>query len=179
MEGVSQRRISLINPSYNGNNIKRSINPLSFSVGLVTPDNFSTPSWMTLYALYARGSIGWGYTVGDGYSLASFSAGFIDMTFSLPKLFGFLSNDNIINPNLYIGLGAVNVHASVGAGVSGSIELASGSVGVQFGDAISFEAKGYIGFGFSFDFTNGIKVGVGLGLGYELSINVDWYELFN
>lgn len=172
--GISQQNISFITSNYT----KRSINPLSFSVGLATPENLSTPSWTTVYALYARGSIGWGYTAGDGYSLASFSAGFIDVTFSSPKLFGFLSDDNIINPNLYIGVGAVNVHASVGAGVTGSVELASGSIGVQFGDSISFEAKGYIGFGFSFDFTNGFKFGVGLGLGYEFSINIDWYELF-
>ena len=179
MGGISQLNISLISSNYSENYTKRSINPLSFSVGLATPENLSTPSWMTVYALYARGSIGWGYTAGDGYSLASFSAGFIDITFSSPKLFGFLSDDNIINPNLYIGVGAVNVHASVGVGVTGSVELASGSIGVQFGDAISFEAKGYIGFGFSFDFTNGFKFGVGLGLGYEFSINIDWYELFN
>ena len=179
MGGISQRNISLISSNYSENYTKRSINPLSFSVGLATPENLSTRSWMTVYALYARGSIGWGYTAGDGYSLASFSAGFIDITFSSPKLFGFLSDDNIINPNLYIGAGAVNVHASVGAGVTGSVELASGSIGVQFGDAISFEAKGYIGFGFSFDFTNGFKFGVGLGLGYEFSTNIDWYELFN
>ena len=134
---------------------------------------------MTVYALYAKGSIGWGYTAVDGYSLASFSAGFIDVTFSSPKLLGFLSDDNIINPNLYIGFGAVNVHASIGAGVTGLVELVSGSIGIQFGDAIKFEVKGYIGFGFSFDFTNGFKFGVGLGLGYEFSINIDWYELFN
>ena len=33
--------------------------------------------------------------------------------------------------------------------------------------------------GFTIDFTNGIKFGVGWGLGYEISLNIDWYELFN
>ena len=36
-----------------------------------------------------------------------------------------------------------------------------------------------VGIEFTIDFTNGIKVGGGLGLGYEISLNINWYELFH
>ena len=51
--------------------------------------------------------------------------------------------------------------------------------GICTGVSIALGAKGYVGIGFTIDFTNGIKFGVGLGLGYEISINIDWYELFH
>ena len=51
----------------------------------------------------------------------------------------------------------------VGAGISGTAEIISGTVGLQFGDAISIGVKGYVGIGFTIDFTNGIKFGVGWG----------------
>jgi hypothetical protein len=63
--------------------------------------------------------------------------------------------------------------------ISGTAEIISGTVGLQFGDAISIDVKGYVGIGFTIDFTNGIKFGIGLGLGYEISLNIDWYELFH
>jgi adenylate kinase len=59
------------------------------------------------------------------------------------------------------------------------------STGDMFREAIKnetplgVEAKGYIGIGFTIDFSNGIKFGIGWGLGYEISINIDWYELFH
>ena len=65
------------------------------------------------------------------------------------------------------------------AALSGTAEIISGTIGIQFGDAISIEVKGYVGIGFSRNFTNGIKFGIGWGLGYEISINIDWYELFH
>lgn len=63
--------------------------------------------------------------------------------------------------------------ASIGAGVSSSAEIVSGTIGIQFGNAISLGVKGYIGIGFTIDFSNGIKFGIGLGLGYEISLNID------
>lgn len=156
-----------------------STNPLSFSVGLLTPEKYDMPSWMSVYAFYAKGTLGWGYTFGDGYSLASFSAGILDATFHTPKWFSSLPDDHWANPNIYLGFGTWNVNASVGAGISGTAEIISGTVGIQFGDAISIGVKGYVGIGFTIDFTNGIKFGVGLGLGYEISLNIDWYELFH
>ena len=157
---------------------KRS-DPLSFSVGLLTPETGNIPSWMDVYAFYINGSLGWGYTFGEGYSLASFSVGILDATFHLPKWFGSLPDDHLANPNIFLGVGTWNVNASIGLGVSGTAEILSGTIGVQFGDSISFGVKGYIGVGFTFDLTNGIRFGWGLGLGYEFFLAIDWYELFN
>ena len=162
-----------------GTTNKTSINPLSFSVGILTPEKYDMPSWMSVYAFYAKGTLGWGYTFGDGYSLVSFSAGVLDATFHTPKWFSSLPDDHWANPNIYLGFGTWNVNASVGAGISGTAEIISGTVGIQFGDAISIGVKGYVGIGFTIDFTNGIKFGRGLGLGYEISLNIDWYELFH
>lgn len=156
-----------------------SIKPLSFSVGLVTPEKYDMPSWMFVYAFYAKGTLGWGYTFGDGYSLASFSAGILDTTFYLPKWFGCLPDDHLANPNIYLGIGALNVNASVGIGVSGTVEVVSGTIGMQFGDSITIGAKGYVGAGFTFDITDGLRFGGGVLLGYEIYINIDWYELFH
>lgn len=72
-----------------GTTTRTSTNPLSFSVGLLTPEKYDMPSWMTVYAFYAKGTLGWGYTFGDGYSLASCSAGILDAAFHTPKWFSF------------------------------------------------------------------------------------------
>jgi len=171
--------VVLIPSTTGGSANKTSTNPLSFSVGLLTPEKYEMPSWMSVYAFYAKGTLGWGYTFGDGYSLASFSTGVLDATFHTPKWFSSLPNDHCANPNIYLGFGTWNVNASVGAGISGTAEIISGTVGLQFGNAISIGVKGYVGIGFTIDFTNGIKFGIGLGLGYEISLNIDWYQLFH
>ena len=171
--------VVLIPSTIGGSANKTSTNPLSFSVGLLTPEKYEMPSWMSVYAFYAKGTLGWGYTFGDGYSLASFSTGVLDATFHTPKWFSSLPNDHCANPNIYLGFGTWNVNASVGAGISGTAEIISGTVGLQFGNAISIGVKGYVGIGFTIDFTNGIKFGIGLGLGYEISLNIDWYQLFH
>lgn len=155
--------VVLIPSTIGGSTNKTSTNPLSFSVGLLTPEKYEMPSWMSVYAFYAKGTLGWGYTFGDGYSLASFSAGVLDATFHTPKWFSSLPDDHWANPNIYLGFGTWNVNASVGAGISGTAEIISGTVGLQFGDAISIGVKGYVGIGFTIDFTNGIKFGVGCG----------------
>lgn len=158
---------------------KTSTNPLSFSVGLFTPEKYDMPSCMSAYVFYAKGTLGWGYTFDDRHSLASFSVGVLDATFHTPKWFSSLSDNHWANPNIYLGFGVRNVNVSVGAGISGTAEIISGTIGIQFGDAISIGVKGYLGIGFTIDFTNGIKFGVGLGFGYEISLNIDWYELFH
>ena len=154
-------------------------NPLIFSVGLVTPESVSMPAWMDVYGFYVKGTLGWGYTFGEGYSLVSFGIGVLDATFHLPKLFGFLPDSHLANPNIFLGVGTWNANASVGLGISGTAEILSGTIGIQFGNSVSFGAKGYVGIGFTLDFTNGIRFGVGLGLGFELYLSIDWYELFN
>ena len=154
-------------------------NPLIFSVGLVTPESVSMPAWMDVYGFYVKGTLGWGYTFGEGYSLVSFGIGVLDATFHLPKLFGFLPDSHLANPNIFLGVGTWNANASVGLGISGTAEILSGTIGIQFGNSVSFGAKGYVGIGFTLDFTNGIRFGVGFGLGFELYLAIDWYELFN
>ena len=153
--------------------------PLSFSIGVATPVKYGLPSWLPMYACYVKGSLGWGYTFGDGYSIASFGIGILDVVVHTPKWFNFLPNDHLANPNIYLGIGTWNATASLGAGVSGIVEIVSGTIGIQFGDALTIGVKGYVGIGFTFDLTNGIKFGVGWGLGYEISLGIDWYELFH
>lgn len=154
-------------------------NPLILSEGLVTPEKIDMPSWMSVYAFYINGNLGWSYAVGDGYSLASLSIGVLDATFHAPKLYDFLPYDHWANPNLYVGVGTWNVSASVGIGVTGRVELVSGTVGVQYGDAINIGLRGYVGIGFALDFTNGIRFGQGFLLGYEVFISINWHELFH
>lgn len=172
---VSLKMISSISNSANmQKNLSRlagSKNPLGFSVGIITPENYDMESWMSICAFYAKGSIGPSYTVGDGFSLASFSVGVLDATFHTPKWFSSLPNDHLANPNVYLGVGTWNANASLGLGVSASAEIISGTVGVQFGDSVSVQAKGYLGVGFNIDFSNGIKIGGGLGFCFEFSIS--------
>ena len=158
---------------------KTSASPFNFSGGLLTPENYIMPSWMSTYAFYAKGTLGWGYTFGDGYSLASFSSGVLEATFHTPKWFSSLPDNHLANPNIYFGVGAWNVDASIGIGISGTAEIISGTAGIQFGNAISVGVKEYVGIGFTIDFTNGFKFGGGLGLGFEVSIEIDWYKLFH
>ena len=134
---------------------------------------------MEVYGFYVKGTLGWGYTVGEGYSLASFSIGVLDATFHTPKLFSFLPDDHLDNPNLFFGIGTWNASASVGIGISGTAEIISGTVGLQCGDSVAIGVKGYVGIGFTLDFTNGIRIGAGVGVGVEVFIGVDWYELFH
>ena len=58
--------VVLIPSTIGGSANKTSTNPLSFSVGLLTPEKYEMPSWMSVYAFYAKGTLGWGYTFGDG-----------------------------------------------------------------------------------------------------------------
>ena len=99
--------------------------------------------------------------------------------YSTKKLFSALPFNSLINPNLYIGMGAVNLYASLGYGISGKIELASVYAGVQLGDSVDIGMKFYIGFGFKLEFDGGVQIGLGLGFGFDFSINVDVYDLIN
>ncbi len=174
--GTSAIAYDALIPAYNHNNFHV---PLSFATGLLTPETRNLPSWLSVYGFYVKGTLGWGYTHNEGYSLASFSIGILDTKFHTPKWFDFLPADHLANPNIYLGIGTWNANASIGAGFSGIAEILSGTIGIQFGDAVNFGAKGYIGIGLTFDFTNGLRFGAGLGLEFEVYIDVDWYELFN
>ena len=183
-----QRQMNNLNTAFNSsNNATKSINesngvfanPWSFSAGLLTDTKYDMPSWLSVSALYAKGTLGWGYSVGDGYSLVSLSAGILDATFHTPKWFDSLPNNHIANPNIYLGVGTWNAYTSIGAGFSGSLEIVSCTIGIRFGDAVNIDVKGYVGAGFAFDLTNGFKFGGGVPFGYEISFNIDWYKLFN
>jgi len=182
---IEVQKISLLNKEnlydydlISTENLKKQRN-LEFTIGLYTSESEDVPSWLSINAFYVKGSLGWGYSVGEGYSLASISVGVLDAKFSSPKLFSSLSSTNELNPNLWLGLGTWNANASIGVGISGIAEIVSVSTGVQFGDAVNIGVKGYVGAGFSADLSNGIKFGVGLGLGYEVSIEFDWWNIGN
>ena len=67
-------------------------------------------------AFYLKANLGWQYTFGGGYSLASLSVGILDMTFHTPKWFSFLPYDSLANPNIYFETGVGNANASIGIG---------------------------------------------------------------
>ena len=152
---------------------------LKFAIGFVTPENYDMPSWASIYLFYVKGNLGLEYSLQNGFSIGSISFGVLDSTYQTPKWFNFLSDDCLANPNIYFGIGAINANASIGTGLSCNVELISLTAGIQFGDAISLQCKGYVGYGFSLDFSNGLKFGLGYGLGFEISINIDWYNLFH
>ena len=171
-------KLKMINSIYNSvvkkknlSSLVRSKNSLSFSAGIITPDNYDMEFWMSIYAFYAKGSIGPSYTIGDGFSLVSFSFGVLDSTFHTPKWFTSLPSDHLANPNVYLGVGTWNANVSMGYGVSASAEIVSGTIGVQFGNSVNVQTKGYLGVGFSIDFSNGFKIGGGLGFCFELSFS--------
>ena len=145
---------------------------LSFSVGLVTPEKYAMSPEMSVYALYAKGAIELGWD-----SLASLSAGILDVTFNMPKLFDALPEDYLINPNILLGLGTWNLNTSLGKTISLTAEIISGSIGIQLGDTISIGIRCYVGIGFIFDGANGpIKNSP---VGAAPYINIDWYKLLN
>ena len=73
--------------------------------------------------------------------------------------------------SLYLGLGALNANASLGLGLSGSVEIVSFYFGAKLNDYVSIDCKVYVGWGISFDFSNGIKIGIAAGVGFEISLN--------
>ena len=150
---------------------------LSFSVGVVTPEKWQTPSWVSIYAIYVKGKLSFRHSSENGFSLASLEAGIADVTFYTPKLFSSLPENSLMNPNAYFGVGVFNAGLSVGCGFSASIDIASLSAGVQLGDSIRIGVKFYVGVGLSADLSKGFKVGGGLGFGVELTVEIDWYKL--
>ena len=93
---------------------------------------------MSAYVFYAKGKIGWGYTFEEGFSVASFSAGIVDLTFHTPKLVSSLPDEHWANPNFYFGLGLWNVDLSIGRGFSATVEVYSGTIGIQIGEIIKY-----------------------------------------
>ena len=149
---------------------------LSFSVGVVTPEKCQTPSWVSIYVIYARGEIFLGYSSQNGFSIASLEVGIADVTFYTPKWFSSLPESSLVNPNAYLGVGLFNAGLSVGCGFSASIDIASLSAGVQLGDSTRIGVKIYFGVGLSADLSKGFKVGGALGFGVELTVEIDWYK---
>ena len=159
-------------------NISYNINTRwDFGIGLLTPSDYQNNN-VEAYAFFAKGSVGFGYSKTDGYSFLSLYVGIVDMTLHTQKFFNNLSKDDIRNPNLFIGFGALNAGVSAGIGASATAEIVSGAVGLQFGDALSISAKAYVGAGVVIDFSKGIRAGGGFPFGFEISINFDWGKIF-
>ncbi len=156
---------------------KKAQKSLSYSIGVLVSDKHNFPSWLSVDAFYLKANLGWQYTFGEGYSLASLSVGILDMTFHTPKWFSFLPYDSLANPNIYFETGVGNANASIGIGFSMDVKFVSIGTGIRFGDAISIGINGYVGFGLTFDLTNGIRFGAGFGLGFEIYIRIDWDKL--
>ena len=55
----SSKKVALLPSSIGGTANNTSTNLLSFSVGLLTPEKYDMPSWMSVYAFYAKGTLGW------------------------------------------------------------------------------------------------------------------------
>ena len=148
-----------------------SLEPLTFSFGLVTPDNFNLPKWMDLSAFYIRGHLGFG----EGYSKSTGERGLFWLSIASLELGIVNMKCDVVtfdeDTALYLGLGALNANASFGLGLSGSVEIVSFYFGAKLSDSVSIDGKVYVGWGISFDFSNGITIGVATGVGLEISLN--------
>lgn len=67
---------------------------------MVHPAKYQTTEYLDPYIFYIRGSIRWGYTFEEGYSIASIGVGVADFTLHTPKLFGSLPKDSLLNPDI-------------------------------------------------------------------------------
>ena len=153
------------------NNSSISLKPLTFSVGLVTPDNPKLPKWMDFSAFYIGGHLGFG----GGYSKSPGKKGSFGLSFASLEL-GIVSMKSDVvtfddDTSLYIGLGAFNANASLGLGLSANVEIVSFYFGAKLNDYVSIDGKVYVGWGISFDFSNGVKIGIAAGVGFEIAIN--------
>ena len=153
------------------NNSSISLKPLTFSVGLVTPDNPKLPKWMDFSAFYISGHLGFG----GGYSKSSGEKGSFGLSFASLDLGIVSMKADVVtfddDTSLYLGLGALNANASLGLGLSGSVEIVSFYFGAKLNDYVSIDGKVYVGWGISFDFSNGVKIGIAAGIGFEIAIN--------
>lgn len=146
--------------------------PITFSLGLITPDTPDLPPWLEVSAYYIKGGIGFspgfsknlGEKIFPGLTLASLEMGIISTKFDIIPI-------EDLGGSVYVGLGSLNASASIGLGVSASIELLTFNFGVEFEKAVSLDAKIYFGWGISIDFSKGIKLGVAFGAGFEISIS--------
>ena len=153
------------------NNSSISLKPLTFSVGLVTPDNPKLPKWFDFSAFYISGHLG----LGGGYNNSPGENGSFGLSFASLDLGIISMKADVVtfvdDTSLYIGLGAVNANASLGLGLSGSAEIVSVYFGAKINDSFSIDGKVYVGWGISFDFSNGFKIGYAAGVGVEISFN--------
>ena len=153
------------------NNSSFSLKPLFFSMGLVTSDNSKLPKWMDFSAFYISGHLGFG----GGYSKSFGEKGTFGLSFASLDLGVVSMKCDVVtfddDTSLYLGLGALNANASLGLGLSGSVEIVSFYFGAKLNDYVSIDGKVYVGWGISFDFSNGIKIGIAAGVGFEISLN--------
>ena len=153
------------------NNSSISLKPLTFSVGLVTPDNPKLPKWMDFSAFYISGHLGFG----GGYSKSPGEKGSFGLSFASLDLGIVSMKADVVtfddDTSLYLGLGALNANASLGLGISANVEIVSFYFGAKLNDYVSIDGKVYVGWGISFDFSNGIKIGIAAGVGFEIAIN--------
>ena len=163
--------IKLVN-QYLASNNTSSFKPLSFSIGLVTPENPKLPKWMNFSAFYANGHLG----LNSGYSDSSNGKGGFDLSLASLDVGIVSMKCDIVTfaegTSLYLGVGALNANASLGLGLSGNVEIVSFYFGATFIDCISMDGKVYVGWGLSLDFSRGIKLGVAVGIGVEISLGI-------
>ena len=165
---------NVITPVFNQiptNNSSFLLKPLTFSIGMVTPDNPKLPKWIDFSAFYISGDLGFvgGYSKPPGkkgsfdLSLASLELGIINMKCDV------VTFDD--DTSLYLGLGAFNANASLGLGLSANVEIISYYFGAELNEYVSIDGKVYVGWGISFDFSKGIKIGIATGVGFEISLS--------
>ena len=153
------------------NNSFISFKPLTFSVGLVTPDNPKLPKCMDFSAFYINGHLG----LEGGYSKSPGEKGSFGLSFASLDLGIVSMKDDVVtfddDTALYLGLGALNANASLGLGISANVEIVSFYFGAKLDDYVSIDGKVYVGWRISFDFSNGVKIGIAAGVDFEIAIN--------
>ena len=126
--------------------------------------------WITVHAIYARGSLGFSLTgdsSGIGLSVASLEIGAVDVDVNIP--FG------ETNCGLLINFGTFKAETSIGLGLGAQITLIGGEVGLNLGNC-TIKVGGYAGAGFILDFTTGFRFSIGLLYGLEINIEFNWLD---
>ncbi|MBU1093262.1 MAG: DNRLRE domain-containing protein [Firmicutes bacterium] len=134
-------------------------------------DTNNYTSWYRFRFIYADSDSGI-FSNNDKINLVKFDLGIINANFQTDKLFNSMSDDNILNPNMFFEFKSFTVDGAIGLNdLGGKVNLMSFSVGVKLGESFSLSGTMYAGIGYRVSFVNGLKITLPC---YEVEAEFDW-----
>ncbi|MBU1092948.1 MAG: RHS repeat-associated core domain-containing protein, partial [Firmicutes bacterium] len=125
------------------------------------------------YVFYAEEQSGISIDKSKEISFFRVGIGVFDFGIKSGKIFKDLEEDNIFNPEFYLGTKAFSGDLNLGLGISGKLSICSLYGGIQLGDTVNISIELYVGIGFAVDLSNGFKFGAGF---FEVSIEFNWLD---